>query len=308
MGMMSVGLGEKEILAWLDEKDSPTVGCVNSPINVTLTGSEQSIDRLWKRLERAEIFARKLDVSIAYHSKAMKAGSSAYLAAIQDIESPRFQVGKTASILPVVTMYSSITGDAVTLLELADPAYWVKNLVSPVRFADALSAMLTVSDKRTSHFFAEISPKMALRRPIQDTVESVLGKDNFQYASTLRDKSSHAESMLELLGHLWTCGFNVDIGLANAAESTTPPKLLTDLPAYPFSRSKEYWRESRLSRNVSFRPFRRHALLGLRAQDWNATEASWRNIIRVQENPWILDHGVRREKSRINCSCLLTYI
>jgi acyl transferase domain-containing protein len=305
--MMSIGLGENDVLHWIGKEDSPAVGCINSPINVTLTGSKQSRDRLWHRLDRAEIFAWKLDVSIACHSKAMKAGSSAYLAAIRDIKSPPLPARKMQSSLQPVLMYSSITGNAITIPEVANPAYWVKNLVSPVHFADAISAMLTPGNKRTSHSIVENSPKPALCRPIHDTADCILAKDKYQYLPTLQDKSSHAKPMLQLLGHLWSCGLNVDIGVANAASSTTLPELLPDLPAYSFSRSKQYWQESRLSRNVSFRPFRRHGLLGLRAQDWNAADASWRHKIRVQENPWVLDHGVGG-KICAEASHLLTYI
>jgi acyl transferase domain-containing protein len=302
--MMSVGLGESDVASYLAQGDFSSfvsLGCINSPVNVTLTGTKKHIDQLWAMFDKKEIFARKLAVDIAYHSKFMGAVAREYEALVKGIEGlPAATDGSKTEHKPPITIYSSVTGKAITNQELCEPSYWVKNLTSTVRFYDALTAMVTGGDrnarvpKQAFHNFVEIGPQAALRRPVQDTLAGLLQKDQWLFAPALKANLSDTESALETAGLLWTNGVDVNIGMLHTPSVHTygTPQLLTDLPVYQFSRTKTYWQESRLSRNYGFRPYRRHQLLGLRAKDWNPGEASWRHFIRAQESPWVMDHGV----------------
>ncbi|KAF6807652.1 polyketide synthase [Colletotrichum musicola] len=296
--MMSVGLGEEQVATYLAGKHSVTVGCINSPVNVTLTGSRKHIDELWEVLDNKKIFARKLAVDIAYHSRFMNPVAEEYRDLIRDIKGPLAPNLKD-STAPRTAIYSSVTGGPITLQELREPSYWVNNLTSPVRFSEALKTMVTGGDlKRTSsqalHVLVEIGPQAALRRPTEDTLSDLLRKDQWIFASALKANMNDTASLLETIGLLWTCGVGVDLGTVNSASVHVhkKPHMLVDLPQYPFSRAKKYWTESRLSHNRSFRPYRRHQLLGLRAMDWNPSEASWRHFIKFKENPWIVDHAL----------------
>ncbi|KAK1983490.1 hypothetical protein LZ30DRAFT_588193 [Colletotrichum cereale] len=316
MAMMSVGLSEKDVTPYLAGPDAVayglSVGCVNSPKNVTLTGDETTIDKLFQFLEKKHIFARKLAVTIAYHSKYMNAVADEYERLIRDIEpgplakQNDLQVPKE-KIKPLIPMYSSVTGNRCSAREVCDPLYWVRNLTSPVRFSDALASMVAESDagigsrsrRQASLYIVEIGPQAALRRPIEDTLvtgELKLRKDTWLYNPALRARLSDVDAVLDNVGQLWAHGVSVDIGKVNMSTEkeavSRPPRMVTDLPSYRFSRAKLYWDESRISRNFSFRPFRRHQLLGVREKDWNPNEPRWRHFIRVQENPWVLDHGL----------------
>jgi NADPH:quinone reductase-like Zn-dependent oxidoreductase/ubiquinone/menaquinone biosynthesis C-methylase UbiE len=124
--------------------------------------------------------------------------------------------------------------------------------------------------------------------------KQIPGGNTVEYNSVLRRFYSAAESALEAAGSLFCHGFAVDLLEVNSIGASSAPKplMLTDLPSYRFNHSKEYWAESKLSRDFRFRPHNRHELLGVPVPDWNKDNAIWRNHIRISENPWIEDHKV----------------
>lgn len=307
-GMMSVGLGAETAQTYLDEEgvaDRVSVACVNSPINVTISGQADALDKIYHRLEKDELFVRRLDVQVAYHnSRVMSEVADEYgqmLSKALDGSPPKDQDNATS-------FFSSVMAGRLTdMEELRKPSYWVRNLVSTVHFADAIGSVVQESAamkaaRNSSHFFVEIGPQAALRRPVQDTMKTLI-KDKYQYINTLDAKKDSVSCLLGAIGQLWCTGMDIDLARVNrscfvtsaAPEDKIPtpePRVLSDLPSYPFSRARLDWAESRLSSGFAFRPHRRHALLGLPARDWNPNEASWRHIIRHAENPWISDHTV----------------
>lgn len=308
-GMMSVGLGVDTAQKYLDKEgvaDRVTVACVNSPINVTISGEVDALDIIYNRLEKDELFVRRLDVQVAYHNpRVMSEVADEYgqmLSKVLDGPRPSKDHDTPDSF------FSSVTAGLLTdLQELRKPSYWVRNLISTVRFADAIGSAVQESAavkaaRNSSHVFVEIGPQAALRRPVQDTLK-VLSKDKFQYINTLDAKKDGVSCLLGAIGQLWCTGMDIDLARVNKScfvtstelegkFSTPDPRVIADLPSYPFSRARLDWAESRLSSGFAFRPHRRHGLLGLPARDWNPNEASWRHIIRHAENPWILDHTV----------------
>ncbi|KAJ4420806.1 Type I Iterative PKS [Gnomoniopsis sp. IMI 355080] len=290
--MMSVGLGIEAVQAYLKAEPSVTVACVNSPVNVTLSGPTTAIVRLSENLDREEVFARKLAVKIGYHSEALRDGAAEYEHSIGGYIKAPVKIGNKAAA--TASFFSSTAGTWITLEDLLSGSYWVKNMLSPVLFDNAFQALIS-ERKQMSKFFVEIGPQSALGRPIKDILTHLKeDTSKWTYAGVLNPRIDNVRSILGTIGSLWTSGIPIDLNGPNqdSINSKEQPKLITDLPAYPFSRAKLYWDEPRLSKIYSQRPFRRHALLGLRDNDWNAAEATWRHPIRVAEHPWILDHAL----------------
>ncbi|KAK8087553.1 hypothetical protein PG997_002514 [Apiospora hydei] len=289
--MMSVGLGKADVQTWLKAEPTVTVACENSPVNVTLSGPTEAVSRLYETLGAERVFARKLPVKIGYHSEALRDGAAEYESLLAGICAPAREDKEPAT----VAFFSSTEGSFITLEGLASPSYWVKNLLSPVLFTDAVTAL--VSDrKQTTKFLVEIGPQSALRRPVKDILAH-LGQgegEKWLYAAALDPRQPDVRSLLETVGALWSAGIPIDLNLPNQAslQPTTPAKRVVDLPSYPFSRAKLYWDEPRLSTLYSRRPFRRHALLGLRENDFNPAQPTWHHKIRLAEAPWIVDHAL----------------
>ncbi|WDK19629.1 KR domain-containing protein [Colletotrichum graminicola] len=295
--MMAVGLSRDAVRGYLSQGVS--VACVNSPSNVTLSGPVTEIDAIAEALDKAQVFARKLSVKVAYHSRFMEVVAAEYHDLIRDISKPTSETTKgLGDGSSGIRFYSSTYGGRLeTMSALTQPAYWVKNLVSPVLFSDAMEAIVKDQPQGVPMFFVEMGPQSALRRPIQETMTQLTSKTpkgKWRYVCILKKDAADERSILETAGTLWASGLAVRLDKLNqdAMRACRKPKHVFDLPSYPFARPRELWEESRLSRNFAMRQHRRHALLGVRERDWNSGEASWRHLIRHQENPWILDHAL----------------
>ncbi|KAF5590970.1 polyketide synthase [Fusarium pseudocircinatum] len=75
--MLSINLAPHHVSEYLEKIDITTVNvaCINSPLNVTLSGSEDAIEKVKSQTDQDGIFAQKLKTGVAYHSPSMKAMS-----------------------------------------------------------------------------------------------------------------------------------------------------------------------------------------------------------------------------------------
>lgn len=288
--MMAVALSEQEVQQYLVQvtgKGDIAVICINSPTNVTITGTEAAIRGLKEIVDREQIFSHILPVSVAYHSVQMNQVAKEYLALIQEI-------GVLDSPAHPTLMYSSVTGRRISADRLSRGEYWVANMVSKVLFSEALCQMCKLStssqtlvnyeDTGVVDELVEIGPQSALRRPVKDTLGQI------GYISVLKMDVSASKTLMDLAGHLHCLGCTVDVLAVNGLSERSDVEMLTDLPPYPFNHSQTYWHESRISKNVRFRKHPPHELLGTPSSDWNPLEAKWRNTIKRAENPWVNDH------------------
>ena len=71
--VVSVSLSEIEVRPYIDQvtaifgREEISVGCVNSPSNVTLSGDAQQLTTMMSLLEKQHVVAKKLMVEVAYH-------------------------------------------------------------------------------------------------------------------------------------------------------------------------------------------------------------------------------------------------
>ena len=300
--MMAVGLSKDDAVSYLDRLRkvdgvlNVAIGCVNSPKNVSLTGKVAQLTTLEQWFKEDCIFARRLRVPVAYHSSFMKNIADDYHMAIGSLES-----GQRSEFIPMI---SSVTRDVVTIESLSTADYWVRNLTSTVEFEAAFAKLLAQSDKkprkqlgrtiprdlRVTHVL-EIGPHNALQGPVRESLRAFPGTKVPTYVPSLIRNVDASIALLEAIGTLYCAGYSVDILLANGLDNLAKP-IPPDLPKYPFNHKQSYWQESRLSQNFRFRKSARHDLLGTRDLDWNPQMAHWRNVIRLNEVPWLVDHKI----------------
>ncbi|KAL2061047.1 hypothetical protein VTL71DRAFT_9099 [Oculimacula yallundae] len=284
--MMAVALSKDAAEVFLREVRTGVaiVACINSPENVTISGDESAILELEERLQREGVFARKLKVETAYHSTHMRVIENQYLQAISDIQVHEASSGKT--------MFSSVTGASIQS-ELLGPAYWAQNLVSPVRFSEAVQSLLR-SKATKSDVLLEIGPHGVLQGPLKQIMDGEIKlKAKPKYISMLIRGKDAVSTSLEMAGTLFTLGHPIDLGKVNTSILDTTPRALSDLPKYPWNHTKTYWHESHLGAAHRFRKFGRMDLIGSPSADATPFEPRWRGFIRVSENPWVLDHQVQ---------------
>ncbi|KAL4745177.1 hypothetical protein BDW72DRAFT_198893 [Aspergillus terricola var. indicus] len=298
-GMISVGLSETDIEPYLETVKTEfkeldiSVGCINSPRNVTITGGEKQIDYIQGLLEKDGIFARRVAVTVAYHSKHMQAIAEEYGRAIGTLH------GRKDGLASY--MVSSVTGDIISPEQLGQAGYWVRNLLSPVRFERALAraSSINIVDGKPRYDTVriqfddvlELGPNAALQRPIKDTLSTVSSRGTVPgYTSALVRNNNAIETVMTALGHLHCRGHPINVSALNQIPSSLRP--LTNLPSYPFDHAKSYWREPRISQGHRFREVPRHDFLGLRVPDFNPDQAKWRRRIRLAEDPFLADHVI----------------
>ncbi|KAK7927539.1 polyketide synthase [Apiospora marii] len=301
--MMSVALSEGEARRRLQEIESDavsfgiSVACVNSARNVTVSGEDHLVDRLKALLDDEGVFAKKLPVSVAYHSQQMRPISHEYASLIGKLEAP---VGEG------VPMLSTVTGEAVQPKCLLEPSYWSRNMASVVKFDQAVALMCVKSAKDLtkkvdkSHklvsvvdHLVEIGPHSSLQSPIRAILQACPRGASIGYASLLKRNRPAMETMMQALGQLHCMGYPLRLRAINEPGADPERSLLVDLPEYPFDHSQKFWHESRLSRNYRLREHTPSELIGTRSNDWIPSDARWRHIIRASEIPWLSHHVVR---------------
>lgn len=183
--------------------------------------------------------------------------------------------------------YSTVFGHLITSESsdtMLDPAYWRKNLESPVLFDSTMQQLLI--DHKSEAILLEIGPHSALRGPIQQILRANASTSPIYIPTLSKDKNS-MESILWTIGRMHSQGFAVDFSFVNPNSS-----ILVDLPLYPWDHSVELWKESRISHAWRSREHPHHELLGSSCPMAGGLTRAWGNIICGLDVVWLKDHMV----------------
>ena len=289
--MLAVGLSETDTLGYFTQvdQDDLCIACVNSPSSTTVSGDKSSILKLQALLQNSSIFNRMLQVDTAYHSHHMEAAASQYLHDLNGLE--------VQDPLEAINFLSTVSG-SLKKSEFG-PQYWVQNLVSKVRFADAISTYCDLSGHETpfygitKHIMIEIGPHPALAGPTHQTIRAKAEKIDYTYFASLARKTSALRTFLSLAGNLFSLALPVHVGLANSLTSSrSNHTVLHDVPPYPWDHTHRYWQESQQSKDYRFRQHAPHDLLGVRIAGSTSLEPRWRHLVGVETLPWLQEHVV----------------
>lgn len=290
--MLAVGLDQKsaqKLIADTHCQETITIACINSPENVTLSGDKQAIDQLHDVLKAQAIFARKLDTNNkAYHSPHMVAIGPLYQRMLethwQDVPEESQQLhGSTRP-----RMISTVTGTELNPSQYLDPCYWRKNLESTVQFESAVTKLFDIH----RHMIVEIGPHKAMELPVKETAShSGITQDEYGYQATIVRHKDSTLTMLSLAGTLFLNGYDICLDRVNHMDKIDRPKVLHDLPSYPWTYETEtLWTEPRSVREFRTRRYPRHDLLGSQIHHGNLSRTSWRNVLNPEEITWLQDH------------------
>nr|POF04498.1 reducing polyketide synthase pks1 [Quercus suber] len=282
--MLAVGAGQEEIQPYCDAVNSgyTTIACINSPCSVTVSGDVDAVAELQKILTEKDIFNRQLKVGVAYHSAHLNPVAKDYYDLIKDI-----QPNTSAK----ATFYSSLLGRIAQPSEL-DATYWVQNLTSPVKFSPAVAALAGDAIVNT---LIELGPHSALQGPIKDILATVGdAKTKIQYAPSLLRNTNASECALNLASTLFVKGASLNFSEINFPVSKSATQtVVTDLPIYQWQHGTKYWHESRISDKHRYKTGVRNDVLGTLADYSNDLEPTWRNILRLDDLPWLRHHKMQ---------------
>ncbi|CAJ2506203.1 Uu.00g003330.m01.CDS01 [Anthostomella pinea] len=289
--MLSVGSGEQDVQRHIESltRGMAGVACVNSPRSVTISGDSDAVDEVIERIAAADdgTFHRKLLVDTAYHSHHMRAIAEDYAArlGVISVENPSNE--------SPVAFTSSVTGEPKA--SGFDAAYWVANLVFPVRFADAVQAAARNRHQPDQHtVYVEIGPHPSLAGAVRQNLQHPdVPKLTFDYHGPLQRKVGAVASALALAGRLFERGISINWQVVSSLTPGTDTAMVRhDLPAYPWDHSVKHWHESRAARAYHFREEPYHDLVGVLVPDATDIEPRWRHFLSLGTLPWLADHVV----------------
>lgn len=328
--MLSVGLGEVDVQRFLQDlaRGNASIACINSPQSVTISGDAAAVDEVASRIEESNaqggsaIFHRRLAVDTAYHSHHMQAVAEQYRSRLGDVQPMPMRLGHKPNHIDFI---SSVSGSFKSSGFGAQ--YWVENLVSPVRFSDAIETFISTSDVSKHNVFLEIGPHSSLAGPVRQCIMSQTGtRAAFDYHPILQRKVDAITSTLSAAGRLFERGVTVDLAAVSAMSlSRRHAVVLDNLPAYTCTssisfklpsrllclahrtremktdillegdHSQKHYFESRISREYRLRQDPYHDLLGVRAMDATSIEPRWRHLIGVKSLPWLRHHLIDQQ-------------
>ena len=198
---------------------------INGERQIVISGDRDALDEVVATVSGQGRRARRLTVSHAFHSHHMDEMLEEYakVAASCDFHAP------------AITMVSTVTGQPMTSsLEpgegLRDPAYWVRQIREPVRFADAVSTLIELGAMTT----IECGPEPVLSA----SVVGAAGHRGIAIQAVAPDRrlaSDERAADLAALGTAYALTTNIDL-----ASATNPSARPVNLPTYPFQR-KRLW-------------------------------------------------------------------
>lgn len=201
-------------------EDRVSVAVSNSPRSSVISGDPAAVQQVMAGLETEGVFCRLVKVDVASHSPQMQAPSEALAAEL-------------ASLLPAVAevpVYSTVLARRAEGAEF-NAAYWAANLRQPVRFAQAVQALLADGVNQ----LVELGPHPVLLPSVQQTAQAA-GRPVLTLACGRREEGEQA-SLLAAFGALWAAGHPVrwDRLMPDGGRRV-------DLPGYPWQRER-HWSE-----------------------------------------------------------------
>lgn len=223
--MLAVPLAEEQLAPWLG--GDLWLCAINGETLCVVGGSVERVTKLEVGLGEAAIPSRRIQTRHAFHSPMMA-----------PIADPLAAVLRSVDLRPArLPLVSNVTGDWLDPERAAEPAYWIEQLLRPVRFADGLATLLAGPDR----LLLEIGPgqtlgSLALQHPSRREGQPVAVLPTLRHEL---DRQSDEELDLRTLGQLWLADLDVDWTAHNAARGD---HRRVPLPTYPFER-RRFWIE-----------------------------------------------------------------
>ena len=267
-GMLAVGLSEAEALESITPREDLCIAAVNSPSGVTLAGTHSAIAELSEELTGLGIFARQLRVEVPYHSHLMNPILPELTRALAGLAPQK----------PIIPLYSTVTSARVTGPDW-DAEYWCANVREPVRFADAMTAVIDSGER----VFLEVGPHPVLSGNIKEIL--LLKGATGTSIGTLNRQADDHTSVRTALADLYVAGA-LDTDHAPGASDGLPPQ--RPLPAHRFQRVRLWSMEQAIIDDYLGSSDAR----ALPGDPFDAGQPEWRTELAIARLPWLRDHVV----------------
>lgn len=199
-----------------------SLAVVNAPKRCLVSGTQEAVVELNKRLLQIGVHCHVVKTSHAVHSSLLDPILEEFAAHVRQ-----------ATLHPPKLAYvSSVTGGWVNADEVCTVGYWVRNLRDPVLFGDGIEKLLM--NKNCA--LLEIGPGHALANLVRRHPGRSADQIAFSSLPNSHEIGGDRPSLLTTLGKLWLSGVNVDW------RGLFPPDQhrRVALPTYPFERTNHW--------------------------------------------------------------------
>jgi len=269
--MLAVGMSyedAKELIKGREDKVS--VGAVNGPALVALSGDRDVIEQIAADLNKKDVFNRLLEVNVPFHSHHMEPLKKELLSSLRSFKTKPTKV----------PFYSTVEG-AIAKGEKLNSSYWFRNVREPVYFTQAIGKMI----EDGFDTFLEIGPHPIHSIGINDLLDEK--KKNGLVLPSLRRKENEKRTFFSSLGHLHCWGCKVDWkGIYNRHHK------FIKLPRYPWQK-ETYWIESEEGKKQRLGSFIHPHLSSKTISAREGNNIIWDITLDKRTYPYIDDHKVQ---------------
>jgi len=243
--MAAVGMSAQAMHALLEELGSSKavqIAGINSPKNITLSGTLADLQRVQTLCEARGVFSRLLNLDYAFHSHHMEPARAPLAAKLINLAP---QPADRARFV------STVTGEEIDGRSL-DAEYWWRNVREPVRFADAMAKLSELGCR----VFIEIGPHAILQRYVSECMAHA--QIEGRVLPTLRKEGDGFD-------HLLDCALRAQLLAEKPNWSAHFPQQgrHVRLPNYTWQRER-HWHPQTIESSRSIERRREHPLLGWR--------------------------------------------
>ncbi|WP_443678167.1 SDR family NAD(P)-dependent oxidoreductase [Nocardia spumae] len=263
--MLAVGASETEVRAVVDRLPGRvSVAAVNAPAALVVSGDEDAVAEVEARFAERGAKTSRLRVSHAFHSHRMAPMLAEFETVARDVTYHRLR-------LPVVSTISGRLGGD----EMADPAYWVRQVRAAVRFAPGIETLVASGVRR----FLEVGPDAVLAAMTRQTLPPEVAADAVVTAAGRRDHDE-LRQFSSALARAHASGVRVDWAplIGRRAMRRVP------LPTYAFRRQR-FWLPPRPEGAAAGHPL----LTGV-VPVAGTDEFVFTGRFSLSTEPWVADH------------------
>ncbi|MGC1851781.1 MAG: beta-ketoacyl synthase N-terminal-like domain-containing protein, partial [Solirubrobacterales bacterium] len=187
---------------------------------------------------------------------------------------------------PKLAIVSNVSGETLTTEQATDPAYWVRHVREPVRFADAVAALA----KQGTTTYIELGPDPVLCAMAGECLGEE--QDKVAFVPTLREGREEAGAVSVAIAGAHAAGAKLDW---EAFFAGTGAKRVS-LPTYPFQ-GKRYWiasaQDGAGDLTAAGQTAADHPLLGAAVELAGENEGVLlTGRLSLATHPWLADHVV----------------
>ncbi len=273
--MAAIEATEEEVAESIEGREQElSIAAINGPTSTVISGAEEAVEEIRGQWEERGRKTKRLAVSHAFHSPL-----------IEPMLEEFAEVAKTLTYSePRIPIVSNVTGETLSPEQATDPAYWVRHVRQPVRFADAVSAL----KEQGASTYLELGPDPVLCAMAREA----LGDAAAAFVPTLREGRPEADAISTAIGGAHAAGAKLDWAalFAGSGAKRVP------LPTYPFQRTR-YWLSSAAGvadASAIGLTAAEHPLLGAAVElaDGEGTSLLLTGRLSLAAHPWLADHAV----------------